>query len=251
MEKKRSLTEPFYYPGNAVGCLLIHGFSASPSEMFFLGERLAACGFTIKGVRLSGHGSTSEEMAKYRWKDWVGDAEKGVKQLREVCESVVAVGLSMGGLLALHLAAARQVDGVVSLNAPMVFQDGRIRYVRLFRHFIPYINKPQPKDDPFRFSYNTVPTACLYSLHKAIYEVRRELNRIVCPALLMQSVNDDTVLPVSVEIIEQGIGSKQKEVALWHNSDHILTMGPEKEAVAYKTGEFIGRISGHPVPKIG
>ena len=31
-------TEPFYFPGNKTGCLLIHGFTGSPGEMRPLGS---------------------------------------------------------------------------------------------------------------------------------------------------------------------------------------------------------------------
>ncbi|MBE9479637.1 MAG: carboxylesterase, partial [Chloroflexi bacterium] len=38
--------EPFFYPGNAVGCLLVHGFPGAPEEMRWLGEHLAKQGYT-------------------------------------------------------------------------------------------------------------------------------------------------------------------------------------------------------------
>ena len=69
VKPQRRLVEPFYFPGNRVGCLLIHGFSGSPSEMRFMGERLAKAGWTVSGILLSGHGTTPEQMAKTTWED--------------------------------------------------------------------------------------------------------------------------------------------------------------------------------------
>ena len=36
--------EPFYFKGTAAGCLLLHGFTATPQELRGLGEHLAARG---------------------------------------------------------------------------------------------------------------------------------------------------------------------------------------------------------------
>ena len=38
--------EPFYYQGNKIGCLLIHGFTGTPKEMRLMGEYLANQGYT-------------------------------------------------------------------------------------------------------------------------------------------------------------------------------------------------------------
>ena len=47
--------EPFYFPGNSTGCLLIHGFTGTPKEMRPLGDFLADKGYSVLGIRLSGH----------------------------------------------------------------------------------------------------------------------------------------------------------------------------------------------------
>ena len=49
--------EPFFYPGNETGCLLIHGFTGAPTEMQPLGKYLADCGYSVLGIRLAGHGT--------------------------------------------------------------------------------------------------------------------------------------------------------------------------------------------------
>jgi len=39
--------EPFFYPGNETGCLLIHGFTGAPKEMRWLGEYLTGKGYNV------------------------------------------------------------------------------------------------------------------------------------------------------------------------------------------------------------
>jgi len=252
VEPQKRLVEPFYFPGNNVGCILIHGFSGSPSEMRLLGERLAKFGWTVLGIRLSGHGTTPEQMATTRWEDWAKDAEVGVRKLRESCGTVIGVGLSMGGLLTLHLATLGLVDGLITMNAPMVLADRRTRYVQLIRPFVKFVGKPKStkaatskpdltiaKPKVERFVYDRIPVDALISLNRGIRQVRRKLHTIKCSALLMQSTKDFTVNPVSVQIIRKEIQQVNPVVLYWENSGHILTLGPEREEVTLKVHEFL------------
>lgn len=246
MEPQNRLVEPFYFPGNRVGCLLLHGFSGSPSEMRFMGERLAKHGWTVLGIRLSGHGTTPEQLAKTRWEDWAMDAEAGVRKLRESCDTIIGIGLSMGGLLALQLAADGRIDGIVSMNAPMVLADKRARFVRLIRPFKTFISKPRAprlalaqQVELERFVYHRIPVDALISLNSAIRSVRRSLFRIKCPTLLMQSIKDFTVNPISVQIIMGKIQQIKPEVLYWEKSGHILTLGPERQEVVLRVHEFL------------
>lgn len=222
MQLRTRLVEPFYFPGNHIGCLLIHGFSGSPSEMRLLGERIAKSGWTVLGIQLSGHGAASEQIAKFGWQDWVNDAKASVSGLKGSCSHIIAIGLSLGGLLALHLAAQGLVDGVVSMNSPMVLTPEKA---------------VEPKLE--RLGYVQFSPEALISLNKGIYQVRGRLHKITCPVLLMQSRIDAMVDPISVEIIAKNICSPQTEVVYWEHSGHILSLGPERELAADKIREFI------------
>jgi len=259
MEPQRRLVEPFCFPGNRVGCLLIHGFSGSPSEMRWLGERLAKLGWTVHGIRLSGHGTTPEEMAKTCWEDWAKDAEAGVIELRKTCDTVIGIGLSMGGLLTLHLATLGMIDGIIAMNAPMVLADRRTRYIQLVRPFMTFVRKrrippalanlaliqkstvsvTETAPTVERFVYERIPVDSLISLNRGIRQVRGKLSEITCPALLMQSRKDFTVNPVSVQIIQKQIQNVNPSIHYWENSGHILTLGREREAVSLKVHEFL------------
>lgn len=252
MEPKRKLVEPFHFLGNSVGCLLIHGFTGSPSEMRFLGERLCKAGYTVLGIRLSGHGSTPEDMAKTRWENWVDDAQAGVRQLRKRCQTVVGIGFSMGGLIALHLATEGLLDGLITMNAPMVLQDRKTRFAGLFKIFREYAEKSpahqlasnasMPGQE--RFYYEKVPLACLDSLNRAIRRTRHSLGEIDCPTMLMQSTKDQTVSPSSVKIIEQCLKKTKPLVIHYEKSGHILPLGPERVEVAEQIIGFIKKIEG-------
>ena len=75
-------SQPFYFPGDSRGCLLIHGFTGSPSEMLPLGQYLNNLGYTVHGVRLKGHGTTLQDMAHTRWKDWLDSGYTRIQEIR-------------------------------------------------------------------------------------------------------------------------------------------------------------------------
>ena len=55
--------------------------------------------------------TSAVDLARTRWTDWVASAEEGANALRRETGGPIAVaGMSMGGLLALHLAARRPAD---------------------------------------------------------------------------------------------------------------------------------------------
>ncbi len=126
--------EPYHHEGGPVGALLIHGFTGSPMAMRAWGQRLAAEGLTVSVPRLPGHGTTWQEMNKTGWEDWYAEVQRAFDALRERCEQVFVMGLSMGGSLALRLAEDRgdQVAGLVLVN-PAVHSE------RPDRHLLPFI----------------------------------------------------------------------------------------------------------------
>src|SRR5881409_299059 len=103
-----------------LGCLLVHGFTATPEEMRPLGEALAARGFPVRAVCLAGHGTDLAGLARTGWADWFASVTDGLARLQAEVPRVAVTGMSLGGLLALHLAATRPatVEGLVLCGTP-------------------------------------------------------------------------------------------------------------------------------------
>src|SRR5574341_92283 len=111
--------QPFFFRGGPTGCLLVHGFTGAPGEMRWLGEYLAAQGHTVLGVRLTGHGTSPEDLTQVTWRHWLGCAVDGWQILRDQCERVFVMGLSMGGMTAINIAAEFPAAGIVPLSTPI------------------------------------------------------------------------------------------------------------------------------------
>ncbi|MFQ5812991.1 MAG: alpha/beta hydrolase [Anaerolineae bacterium] len=240
---------PFFFEGGPTGCLLVHGFSGSPPEMRPMGEYLAQQGLTVQGVRLAGHGTSPEDMATTTWRDWVASAEGGLRELESLCEQIFVAGLSMGGLITLHLAAHHSVAGIVAMATPAYIADWRFRFVPLVQPFVRWVTPGMESDltDPQaqeRFwCYDRLPTCCIVSLGKLIRLVRRELPQIKVPALIMQGEKDHHVPADSAQIIFEELDTAEKELVWWPNSGHAITVDSEREAVWARAYEFIAQHS--------
>src|SRR6516165_4275342 len=108
----------FFFPGAGASVLLIHGLSGTPFEMRYLGERLAAAGVRVCGVRLAGHAGASEELGASTNAQWYESVVEGFERLHRDGDPVAVIGLSMGAVLAARLAADQgdAVAGVVMLS---------------------------------------------------------------------------------------------------------------------------------------
>ncbi|MGQ9584059.1 MAG: alpha/beta hydrolase [Anaerolineae bacterium] len=244
---------PFYFPGGSTGCLLIHGFTGAPTEMRPMGEYLAAQGLSVLGVRLAGHGTTPEDLARTRWENWAASVQEGWQRLSETCDRVFVGGLSLGGLLALHLAAHEPTTAGQILMAPgLIARDWRAHFLPIARFFIKW-DEPSPEQqkadlkDPEAWNriwcYDRRPVAAGYEVVKLQRVVRRLLPQITCPTLIFQGISDQSVVPRGARIIFDAIRSPQKELVWLHNSGHCLTVDSEREAVWEKCLQFIRKIS--------
>jgi carboxylesterase len=240
---------PFFFEGGPTGCLLIHGFSGSPPEMRPMGEYLAEKGLTVIGVRLAGHGTTPEDMARTGWRDWIASAEEGLRELQRHCNQVFVAGLSMGGLITLHLAAHHPLDGIIAMAAPANITDWRFHLLPLAQYFIRWVTPniesdlTDPEAEKRLFSYKVLPVRCIVSLRQLLHLVRRELPQIQMPALVMQGEKDHHVPADSAQIIFQELGTAEKEIVWWPNSGHCITVDSEREVVWARAYEFIAKHS--------
>ena len=240
------LADSFYLPGdNGRAVLLIHGFTGSPAHMRPLGEKLHDAGFSVLGIRLTGHGTDIADMLKAGAMDWLTDARTAFERLRAEADGVSVAGLSMGGVLALILAS--DYDGVrslVSLSAPMGTASPMSRYAGLLAWACPVLPK---RADPARrlldgrydIGYDAIPLARLSDLHSLISRARDRLGEVRCPILCVQSEKDRTIDLRSADIILDGVSSQVKKRLTLTASPHVITIGPEREALEQAVTDFL------------
>jgi carboxylesterase len=233
--------EPFLLPGGDRGALLIHGFSGAPSEMRLLGDWLHGRGLTVLGVRLAGHGTSPEDMARTKWPHWYAAVEDGFHLLRGLCGEVNAAGLSMGALLAFKLAVEYPVARVAAVNAPLHLFDKRVPLLpiyRLFRRFERQEKRRYAVGELYNVAYDSVPLASLTSLLDLIRHTDGLLPFVDRPALLLQARRDRTVRPDSANHIYRRLASRDKQLVWLERSGHVATLDVEHEQVFRRIGDF-------------
>ena len=109
----------YFFEGSPVGCLLIHGMGSTPHQLRSLGDYLAWQGLTVLGLRLPGHGTTLEDLEQTASRQWFAAVDDAVDQLRRTCRHIFLIGNSLGGVLALSVAArrSRELASLVTISA--------------------------------------------------------------------------------------------------------------------------------------
>ncbi|MEA3349230.1 MAG: alpha/beta fold hydrolase [Chloroflexota bacterium] len=242
--------EPFYFPGNDIGCLLVHGFTGAPKEMHWMGEYLAEQGYTVLGIRLAGHATKPEDMLRTHWQDWLVSVEDGYCLLNGITREVVIVGLSMGGTLSLLFASQFPVTGVIAMSTPYQLPpDPRLHFLRWLHWLMPTAPKGEESDwhDPEaekdHVAYPAYPTRSLLELKYLLAEMRAALPEVTAPTLLMHSRQDGGVNTDNMPKIYVRLGSEDKEMLWIENSGHVIVRDAAREQVFRAANEFICRVS--------
>ncbi|MEA2069698.1 MAG: alpha/beta fold hydrolase [Asgard group archaeon] len=239
--------EPFHLAGKKAKILLIHGFTATPTEMRPIGEYLHAKGYDIYSVLLAGHGTTPEDLQKKKWKDWWHSAEKAFTDI-DNCDFVI--GFSMGALLAARLAVEyqKQLKGVVLLSTFLKIKPTILSSIAfllpLIQCFKPYLSKSSDSAEFFKkhnlISYLRYPMKAVHeSIKLAKITKRRYLPKITIPTLIIQGLKDDRVDPQQYQTLEEKIPAQEKELVLLPNSKHIVTVGPDTDLLLTSIEKFI------------
>ena len=255
----------FKFIGNSNGCLLIHGLTGTPGEMRYLGERLHAAGFSVKGVLLAGHCTTIEELKEKSWHDWYRSVREAYKELRLSCNKVFVSGISLGALLALYLAYEEKDDitAVASLSTSFFYDGWNTRpWHRWMLPFIIYtplkyfinFTEGEPysvKDTSVRYDhrgYPAYPAVSLGELYKLIGRVKRVLSEIKAPTLIVHSREDDSNSLRNAHFLYNRLGSPVKEQLVLENSYHVVTVDYQKDRVADEVMRFFHRFAESTLP---
>ncbi|MGN6252331.1 MAG: alpha/beta hydrolase [Marmoricola sp.] len=233
--------------GRRVGVLLSHGFTGSPASMRPWGEHLAAQGYAVEVPRLPGHGTTWQDMVGTRWEDWRGEIERAYAALQARVDTVVVGGLSMGGTLALALAARHpEIAGLVLVNPAVASTNKQLLAVPVLQHVVrsmPAIGDDIKKPGVSEGAYPRTPLKPLASMTSAWKQVRADLARITCPLLLFRSLEDHVVDPSSARIILGGVSSRDAHERVLADSYHVATLDNDAPVIFEESEAFVRRVT--------
>ena len=210
-----------------MGVLLQHGFTGTTQSMRPWAEALSAAGLTVLGPRLPGHGTTMKQMNTTRFDDYYATVEQAFDDLRGRCETVFAMGLSMGGTLCLRLAEQRagQVAGLVLVNPAVATERFDVKLLPFLCRVLPTfkgVANDIKKEGVTELAYPKVPLKAANSLQQALPVVRGDLGRITCPVLLYRSSIDHVVEAISGRELLKGVPHAEERVL--DDSYHVATL---------------------------
>ncbi len=232
-----------------LGCLILHGFTSSLDTVRALVPMAERLGVPYRMPILRGHSTRPEDLRGVEWRDWFDDAVTALLALRRETERVAVCGLSMGGLVALHLAAEYPDDVacVATIAAALHINNRLIRLspvlARVLRNRMWQGNPASGYADATLLSANTnyrsFPLDALVSLYRYGPVVEQMLPRVHAPLLVIHSHRDLVIKPISANMIYERAGTTDKQLLWFERSGHEMLQDLEAADVVAAIEMFI------------
>jgi carboxylesterase len=269
----------FVLPGKGAlgrtGVLLVHGLAGTPNEMRQLGRSLQGAGFEVQGVQLAGHCGTLDDLVATHWQDWTASVHAAAQQLRARVDRLVVMGLSMGAVLSLELAATRPdlVDGVGALSTSF-WHDGwsmpfftRLAFLlkpvralglgrrRMFLERPPYgirnegirkyVVAQMHGGDSGAAGLSGTPWYSIIEMHDLSKHVQRCLGAVRAPCLVAHATEDDVSSIANADLVSSQVQGPVERLMLEH-SYHMVTIDSDRRLLTERVIAFVRRIAGAP-----
>jgi carboxylesterase len=239
--------EPFSAAGGPHGVLVAHGFTGSPQSLRGLARAFARAGFAVELPLLPGHGTSLDDMLTTSWADWSGAAEAAYRELAARCEKVVVAGLSMGGTIAVWLAARHpEVAGVVVVNPAIEpVAESFLEMLASLRESgaqtMPAIGSDIADPNERELAYDETPIVPVQSMFAALEDLAPRLGDITCPVLIFTSPQDHVVPPSSSDFLADRVAGPVERVTL-ARSYHVATLDYDKDEIERRAVEFARKV---------
>lgn len=242
--------QPFFHQGSdsGIGVVLIHGLTASPTEVGPLANAILSYDptATVSCPLLPGHGTTPEHLRHTPPQAWTRTVAHEIDRVADVCGQVNVIGMSLGGVLAAEAALNDSRVRTAALLAP-VFGLGRMRtaLIALARPVLAYRRKGRRSLENHRakklFSYDRYPLNSVLHVATLGRHVRARLGEIKVPVLLAGGRFDRYVSWSTIESLAREIGDEQVVLVKCPSSGHVLPHEPDAEFLCDAILEFLAR----------
>jgi len=242
---------PLFYERGEKAVLLLHGYGGTPYELSELAEFLSANNLTVYVPLFPHHGVSVEELSKLKWDDAYIFVNESYSLLKEKYDKVYVGGLCNGGLFSLELARNNEVEAIFTMSTPIVISNRFVdklplkvlfRVLRIFTPNVRRIERGIAKNPAVAEklpSFDRFPVNSLITLADMTSHLKKHLNEVDEPILILQSTWDNRASPYSAEYLYNNIASKEKKIVYLNNSGHVITIDHDKEKVFSEILNFI------------
>ncbi len=225
----------------APAILLLHGGGDTPQTLRYLADELHARGFHVVAPLLPGHGRSVRDFARVTADDLTRAAFANYEELKNAHPWVGVIGLSMGGALAVQIAAADPGLPVLGLLAPYLAMPPRIaraaRLSRVWGLFVPIVHSGDSASvrDPVEarrgLAYGVFTAAGLRALYVTMRRAVDVLPRVAAPTLMIQSREDNRIAAIDAQRAFDRLGATEKRLEWTTGAGHVITVDYGREHV--------------------
>jgi alpha-beta hydrolase superfamily lysophospholipase len=236
--------------------VIVHGFAEHGGRYDYAGAQLAANGYATYALDLRGHGRSDGKRTKVRsFDEHTGDVERFLARVREREPGLPAflLGHSMGGVIAglMLTAGDHGLRGAILSGAALgsarrgwrIFQ----LILRAIGRLIPWLpvaklDSAQVSRDPevvqrydrdplvFR---GRVSAGSAWAMIRAVRRVRRDMQKISLPLLILHGGADAMVDPGASRLLYERAGSVDKTLKIYDGLYHEILKEPERAEVLH------------------
>lgn len=235
--------EPFTFEAGPRAVLLLHGFTGHSADVRMLGRYLEKNGYTSHAPIYRGHGLPPEELIKANADQWWEDVQEALQHLRDLGYKEIAVaGLSLGGVLGLKLAYSEKVKAMISMCAPMFF-DNKTQLTKGFKFFAKEYKQLEGKDEATieqevaDLVENSKPM--FVSIGSFITEVKQQVDTIYTPTFVVQAGKDEMINTDSAMFIYDHVEAETKDIKWYEESGHVITLDKQKAELHQDIYQFL------------
>ncbi|HEY5063053.1 MAG TPA: alpha/beta fold hydrolase [Gemmatimonadaceae bacterium] len=225
----------------APAILLLHGAGDTPQTLRYLGDALHAKGFHVAAPLLPGHGRRLSAFMRVTADQLTSAARTSYENLTAQHSWVGIIGLSMGGALAVQVAADATGLPALGLVAPYLVIPAKVdRAARLswfWGVFVPAvpsadgISVRDPVERERSLAYGVFTAAGLRALRQTVRRAVRASPRLRAPTLVIQSREDNRIQVAAAEQAFARLGASEKRLEWITGAAHIITVDYGRDAV--------------------
>jgi carboxylesterase len=225
----------------APAVLLLHGAGDTPQTLQYLATHLHRNGYHVAAPLLPGHGRSLADFSRVSAQELLRAATSEYVALRSSRDWVAVIGLSMGGALAVQLAAEHPDMPALVLLAPYLgMPRGVARAARitwLWGPIVPVVRSGgdlsihDAKERARGLAYGVFSAAALKALYLTMRRALELLPRVTVPTLMIQSTEDNRISVADAERAFRRLDTRDKRLQWISGAGHVITVDFGRDAV--------------------
>jgi carboxylesterase len=250
-QQKRLLKEalPQFFAARAEGTaeavvVCLHGFTGMTYEADPVAAACSQMGLDAVTVLLPGHGYAAKpdqvrQFSRITGEGLLESARCVIAEARQRYGRVAIFGQSMGGAIALQMAAEHRVDAC-AVAAPALRLTTNAEILIPLLSWASFTLNSNLQQDFYLPCYDFYHSKALRALWQVCRRARSSLTDITCPVYAAHSHNDTTIPPVVMDWLQRDVPNLTYQ--WFDNSNHVLTRDVDGDEVCHQVALFLSKM---------